>query len=240
VLTGKTPGSLNAIVGRSANVPSPSVRLQRGVPAKVVEGRPDVQAAMARYAQSVAKVGQAEANLYPTASLIGSLSTSASKPGDLAKASSISWSYGPSVTVPIFSGGSLTAARDIAGAQRDEQLIAWKASVLAALEDVENASVGLSQSRVKVSDLSRATAAYRRSDALSLTLYKAGSASFLDFLDAERSLYSSEDSMIQARVAVALQHVALAKALGGGIGARIDISKPEVVDHDVGPRPRGI
>ena len=69
-------------------------------------------------AQATAKIGQAEAALYPSVSLTGSVSTSALKLGDLAKYSSVSWSFGPSVSVPIFDGGKLRAAVGVPQAQR--------------------------------------------------------------------------------------------------------------------------
>ena len=111
------------------------------MPADILRRRPDVRAAERRVAQATAKIGGAEAALYPDFSLSGSLSTAATRPGDLLRASSVSWSYGPSLSLPIFDGGKLAAARDAAEAQRDEYLVAWRSSVLTALEDVENALV---------------------------------------------------------------------------------------------------
>jgi hypothetical protein len=63
-----------------------------------------------------------------------------------------------------------------------------------------------------------------------------GSASFLDVLDAERSLYSEQDSVLISRIAIATDHVALAKALGGGWTKPVDATPPEVIDANEGPR----
>jgi outer membrane protein TolC len=105
-----------------------------------------------------------------------------------------------------------------------------------AMEDVENALVSLAQEGARVKALAASVEGYRKAADLSRTQYEAGKASFLDVLDAERSLYSAEDSLIQSRVAVAKDHVALAKALGGGWEKEVDAGRPEIVDTDTGPR----
>ena len=236
VLTGRPPGALADRLKAGAAIPAPRAALPAGVPADVLSRRPDLRAAERRVAQATAKIGAAEAARYPDVSLSGSLSTAATRPGDLLRASSVSWSYGPSVSLPIFDAGKLIAARDVAEAQRDEYLVAWRGAALTALEDVENALVSLAKQRARAGALSKAVAGYGKSAELSRDQYEAGKSSALDVLDAERSLYSAEDSLIQSRVAIAKDYVALAKALGGGWDRAVDATKPEVVDADMGPR----
>lgn len=230
VLTGREPGALAASMAPVKPIPAPRRALPTGIPADVLTLRPDVRAAERRLAQATASVGKAEAALYPSVSLTGQLSTTGVRLGDLGRASSIAWSWGPSVSVPIFQGGRLVAARDAAEAERDQTLAAWKSAVLTALEDVENALVGSAQERIKGRKLAEATARYRQAAELSRTLYAAGSSSFLDVLDAERSLFSAEDALLQSRVAVAVDHVALAKALGGGWTRPVATAKAETAD----------
>ncbi len=237
ILTGREPGALAERLRRDGAIPMPRRSLPAGVPAAVIAQRPDVRAAEHRLAQATAKLGASEAAMWPSISLSGSISTSASKIGDLSKASSVAWSWGPSVSIPIFEGGRLEAARDAQAAVRDQTFVAWRASVLTALGDVENALVALSGERARSAKLAAATASYRRATTLSRTLYESGTASFLDVLDAERSLYSAEDMLIQSRAAIANDHVSLAKALGGGWRRPVDVSKPDVVDGYTGPRP---
>ena len=236
VLTGREPGALAALMVTPKPIPAPRRALPTGIPADVLHLRPDVRAAERRLAQATATIGKAEAALYPSVSLTGQLSTTGVRLGDLGRASSIAWSWGPTISVPIFHGGKLVAARDAAEAERDQSLAAWKSSVLTALEDVENALVGLAQERIKGRKLAEATARYRQAAELSRTLYASGSSSFLDVLDAERSLYSAEDSLLRSRVAVAIDHVALAKALGGGWSRPIGSAKTQTADST--PRPR--
>jgi len=106
------------------------------------------------------------------------------------------------------------------------------------MEDVENALVSLSRERLRARQLASSVDNYRKAGDLSRAQYEAGKSSFLDVLDAERSLYSAEDSLIQSRVTLAKDYVALAKALGGGWDAPVDASRPEVADEAMGPRLR--
>jgi len=197
--------------------------------------RPDVRKAERQLAQFTAKIGQATAALYPDVSLTGTVSTSALKLGDLGKSSTIGWSIGPSLSVPIFNGGKLQAAVEIAEAQRDEHHVAWRSAVLSALEDVENAIVGLGQERIRIRRLTEAALRYGEAARLSRSLYQTGSSTFLDVLDAERSQFTAEDSLLASRATLAKNYVALAKALGGGWSGAIDSSVPEIVDSGTGP-----
>lgn len=235
VLTGQPPAALSQRMAQVRPVPSPRLPVARGIPADVLTNRPDVRATERQLGQSTALIGQAEANRYPAISLSGNINATGTQLGDLGRASSISWSFGPSLTVPIFTGGQLKAAVDGAEAQRDQSFVAYKAAVLLALEEVENASVSLSQQRIKTGKLAAAVAAYRESTRLSRSLYENGSSSFLDVLTAERSLYSAEASLIQSRVATTKYYIALNKALGGGWDGMVDTSQPEVVDGYTGP-----
>jgi outer membrane protein TolC len=107
--------------------------------------------------------------------------------------------------------------------------------VLAALEDVENSIVSLAEERRRIRSLAEAARRYGEAAQLSRSLYENGSTSFLDVLDAERSRFSAEDALLQSRVAVTKDYVALAKALGGGWDGAIDSTTPAIVDANTGP-----
>lgn len=238
ILLGRPPDGVASLLAQSAPVPAPRMPLPTGIPADLLTCRPDVASAERKLAQATAKIGQAEADRYPAVSLTGSVGTSALRAGDLAKYSSVSWSVGPSVTVPVFDAGKRQAAVRIAEAQRDQAFATFHSSLLTALEDVENALVSLSRERIRATKLSEAAKNYREAARLSRSLFETGSASFIDVLDAERSLYSAEDSLIQSKVSTAKDYIALAKALGGGWADPIDVSAPIIVDADTGPHRR--
>ncbi|MBY3432898.1 efflux transporter outer membrane subunit [Rhizobium laguerreae] len=217
VLTGETPGALNRVMEkRRGKVPTARMSVKTGLPADLLNARPDVRMAEYKLSQAKARKGVADANRYPSVTLTGSIMTSAADFGDLAKGSSIGWGFGPTVNIPIFNAGKLKAAADVAKAQQDQAFIAYQAAVLGALEDVENASVSLTQQRRRNAKLAASAGSYKHAAELSRTLYREGASAFIDVLTAERSLYSSEDDLIQSRVALANDFVALNKALGGG------------------------
>ncbi|NPU66000.1 efflux transporter outer membrane subunit [Bradyrhizobium sp. 83012] len=235
VLLGRDPTALSLRLARATAIPSPRLPLPKGIPADVLVMRPDVRKAERQLAQYTAKIGQATAALYPDVSLTGSVSTTALKLGDLGKSSTIGWSIGPSVSLPIFNGGKLQAAVEIAQAQRDEYHVAWQSAVLTALEDVENAIVSLAQERIRIRSLTESARRYGEAAKLSRSLYQTGSSTFLDVLDAERSQFTAEDSLLASRATLAKNYVALAKALGGGWTGALDSSMPIVVDDNTGP-----
>lgn len=235
VLTGRPPSALAHILRRPRPIPRPRLPIPTGIPADILVSRPDVRLAERQYAAYTAKVGQAEAARYPSLTLTGDIATSGTRLGDLGKYSSISWSFGPTLTVPIFNGGQLRAAVKVAEAQRDQYFLAYRSAVLTALEDVENSLVALAQERIKNGKLASAVKHYRDAASLARSLYQSGTQSFLNLLEAERSLYSAEDSLITSRTAITVDFIALNKALGGGWDGYVDASKPEIVDHNTGP-----
>ncbi|MEM5290464.1 efflux transporter outer membrane subunit [Paraburkholderia sabiae] len=235
VLTGRTPEALLEQMSRVEQIPTPALPIPVGVPADVLLARPDVRLAERQYAQYTAKVGQAEAARYPSVSLTGTVTTSGTQFGDLARRSSIGWSFGPSVTIPLFNGGRLKAAVEVAQAVRDQYFIAYQSAVLTALKDVENATVALSRETDRGQALQASVDAYRQALTIARALYGAGSTGFLEVLTAERSLYSAEDAMVMSRVAVTTDYIALNKALGGGWDGQIDTVTPEVIDSHTGP-----
>jgi NodT family efflux transporter outer membrane factor (OMF) lipoprotein len=236
VLLGQDPAALAVLLTEPRAIPQPLDRLPAGIPAEVLTVNPTVRQAERALAQATAAIGAAEADRYPGVSLTGNLSTSALRAGDLFSGSSISWAIGPSVSLPLFNQGALAAAVTEAEAQRDQALIGYRQAVLTALQDVENALVSLDRQTARLERLGRVVANQSEAARLSRALYQAGSASFLDVLDADRSLYSAQDAVLQSRASIAAAHVDLALALGGGWDGGVDAGQPEVIDQDTGPR----
>ena len=216
-------------------IPTPKLPVPTGIPVDLLLIRPDVRQAERQYAQSTAKIGQAEAARYPSVSLTGNIATAGTKLGDLGKNSSISWAFGPTLSVPVFNAGKLKAAVEIAEAQRDQSFAAYRSSVLTALKEVEDALLSLGKERIRSRTLLTSATAYRQAASLSQSLYKTGSSGFLDVLTAERSLYMAEDALLQSKTLITTDYIALNKALGGGWDGYIDVSRPEVVDANTGP-----
>ncbi len=235
VLLGKSPDAVEARLSKKVTIPSPRGPATIGIPADILVNRPDVRLAERRLAQYTAKIGRSEANRYPSISLTGSISSSATDLSSLAKASTIGWSFGPTVNIPLFQGGQLKAAVDAAKAERDQYFVAYQSAVLSAMEDIENSIVALNQSRLKRTKLSVSVEGYRTAARLSRSLNETGATNFLNVLDAERSLYSAEENFIESKSDVATYYIALNKALGGGWDAAVDVDTPAVIDRREGP-----
>lgn len=238
VLLGDGPEALVSRLSAKAAIPVPPASPRAGVPADILQSRPDVRKAERQLAEATAKIGKAEAALYPSVSLTGNISTTGLQLGELAKSSSIGFAIGPSLSLPLFNGGQLRAEVEVAEAQRDQYFVALRSTVLTALEDVENALVSLAQDRRRLDKLTASSRSYADAYELSRALYTAGGQSFLDVLDAERSLYTARDSLLQTQVSAATSYISLCKALGGGWNRPVDSSRPEIVDTHTGPHLR--
>lgn len=234
-LTGRSSLALAAILDKPRPLPSAPRRITAGLPAALLLSRPDIRAAERDYAATTARIGQSQAALYPKISLSGAINTGGANFGDLARLSTIGWSFGPSLSFPVFQGGKLLADVDLARATRDEAFIKFRQTILESLSEVENASVAFNQNRLRIAQLQKIVSNSAKINALTLDQFKAGSKNFLDVLNAQRSLLDQENALAQARVEIITNYVSLQKALGGGWNGRIDVAKPEVVDGYTGP-----
>ncbi|AQS42211.1 MAG: NodT family efflux transporter, outer membrane factor (OMF) lipoprotein [Candidatus Tokpelaia hoelldobleri] len=238
VLTGNAPSALQQEMQKVKPVPRPKWPLPAGVPADILFTRPDIRVAERRYAQSTARIGQREAERYPAFSLTGTINTAAAQIGDLGRSSTINWATASGLSIPIFQGGQRLAAVEAARAQRDQTFIAYRASILTALEEVENALVALNKDRIRSTKLGQAATSYGKALELSRDLYQSGNTSFLELLTAERSHFSAQQSYVDSRVAMTRDYIALMKALGGGWDGTVDAGRREVVDRNTAPHLR--
>ena len=218
VLVGKRPGELDATLTAKtdAEVTPLIAALPIGEASDLLRRRPDVQAAERRLAAQTAKVGVATADLFPrvrVSGFIGFLSGSASGVGNSA---SQAWSVAPTVSWPALDLGGAHQRLKAQEARNDAALANYDQTVLAALEDLENALVGYRQQQAQLVSLSNQAAASRRAAELARIQYKEGGIDFLVLLDAERTLLAAEDSLTVAETGVNTNVVAIYKALGGG------------------------
>ncbi|WP_375670238.1 efflux transporter outer membrane subunit [Bartonella sp. PS7NMGDW] len=233
VLTGRVPTALKALLQKNAKhtkIPQPHWPIPAGIPADILLTRPDLRRAERQYAQATARIGQREADRYPSLTLTGNISTAATAIDQLWKNSTIGWSFGPGLRFPFFNGGQVEASIAVARAQRDQAFITYRAAVLGALEDVENALVRLTKEHQRLEKLIIANKASLHSLKLSRSLFENGNTSFLELLNADRSYYSAQMALKDSRVSLVTQYITLMKALGGGWDGVVDVSRPEVVD----------
>ena len=216
VLTGQTPGALDAMLGPTAPLPPIPAVIGVGVPSALARRRPDVRQAEARLHAATANVGVAVASFYPDVSLTGSFGLRALDASYLTNWASSFYSFGPSISLPIFQGGRLTAALRLARAQQSEAALAYRGTVLNALREVEDALVAYRTDRAGRDKLAEAVKSGETALYLARDSYTHGLADFIQVLDAERTLIGLRQQLVQADVLLINDVVGLYNALGGG------------------------
>jgi multidrug efflux system outer membrane protein len=216
VLLGRSPADLIAELSRPGAMPPMPPAIPVGLPSDLVRRRPDIREAEAQLHAATAQIGVAVADFFPQFSLTGSANYQSNVLRSLFATDSLSWSAGPSVTWPVFRGGSILANVRVQQALRDQAGVIYRKTVLTALQEGEDALVASANEEDHQKALAEAVTQNRRALDLSTSLYTQGEADFITVLDAERSLYSSQTSLAQSRQAASADIVTLYKALGGG------------------------
>ncbi len=158
----------------------------------------------------------AVANFYPDISLTGSLGLRALDASYLTNWASHFYSAGPSVSLPIFEGGRLTAGLRLARAQQAEAALHYRATVLNALREVEDSLVAFRSDREGRDRLAGELSAAEDTLHLATSRYAHGESDYLQVLDAQRSVEAARQQLVQADMALANDVIGLYRALGGG------------------------
>ena len=186
-------------------------------PSELLRNRPDVRSAERSLAAQTARVGVAVADIFPKLSLTGSYGAQSNNSGSLFTKDSKFWSFGPSVSLPIFQGGQILANIDVQEERTKQALSNYELTVLAALEDAQNSLNSYSYELERVKSLEKAFASSQRALTISKDLYAQGLVDFLQVLDAERATFSSEDTLVQSQQQVALSGIGIYKAFAGDL-----------------------
>ncbi len=216
VLLGRPPADLLGMFTKVAPVPTASATIPTGIPSDLLRRRPDIRSAEASAHAATANIGVAVADLFPKFTLNGSINQQSAKLSDWLSPSARSSSFGPSFNWALFQGGAIQANIRVQQALRDQSLLAYRKSVLIALQEVEDAMVAGTNEQKRCASLIEAVAANRRAVELSTQLYTAGQTDFINVLNAQRSLLQSESELTLSHLAMATDLIALYKALGGG------------------------
>jgi len=192
------------------------VDVPAGLPSHVLQQRPDVLSAEHSLQAAQLNVGVARAAYFPAITLTGSAGTASVGLAGLFKGSNGSWSFGPSISLPIFDGGMRDAQLDSAKVQRDIALATYEKAVQVAFGEVADVlavratlaeRVAAQRAQVQASET-----ALRYADAL----FRNGGSSYLEVLDAQRGLYSAQQAGIALALAEQQNRIGLYRALGGG------------------------
>ncbi|MET4897571.1 efflux transporter outer membrane subunit [Sphingomonadaceae bacterium jetA1] len=214
VLTGQAPGALKTRLAAVRPIPHGPAVIGVGIPADVLRRRPDVRAAERNLAAATARIGVAQAALYPALAISGNINTAATSLGSLGDA--ITGSLFAGLTQAIFNGGRLRSQVRNARAVAEQSYAAYQGTVLLALEDVENAIVALNTARERARQFTIQLDAARNSAILARSQYRSGLTDFTTLSQHEAALLSAQNGLVQARSDAATAQVALFAALGGG------------------------
>ncbi|MBX4968946.1 efflux transporter outer membrane subunit [Rhizobium binae] len=215
-LIGMPASALMDELQRSAGHPVYRGDISAGIPADLIRNRPDIRKAERELAAAVADIGAAEAQLYPSITLSGSISPGWVKSSGASGGSLTTWSFGPSLNLPILDGGTLRANVEIEKSDAKTQYLAWKAAVLNGVEEVENALTAVRRDTQTLAPLRRQVETAQGSLALSTVSYRDGASSLLDVLDSQRSVSDAEASLAATVQQVAKDYVDLYVAIGAG------------------------
>ncbi len=216
VLLARPPADLLAQLSPTGNLPGIPAQIPAGIPSDLLRRRPDIREAEAQLHSATAQIGVAVADLFPAFSLTGEVDWKNNRFGSWLTKTNRSFFFGPTATWSIFEGGAIVSNIHVQEALRDQALITYQATVLGALQDVENALIAYSKEQQHRKVLANAVAANEKAVDLSLKLYTEGMTDFLNVLNAQRSLYSSQDALVLSERSIVTDLIALYKALGGG------------------------
>lgn len=216
VLTGQVPGALQASLAPPQPIPQAPADLALAFPAETLRQRADVRSAEHRVSAALARVSAADAARYPSFSLGGSLGLAALDLGTLTDSASVLKTLLASVSVPLLDGGARKAQVRVQRAVLDQARSSYEATVLGALQDVDDALVALRGDRERLARLQAAAEAAANADLLARQRYTSGLIDFSAVLETQRTLLATQDGVASAQASVVSDHVRLYKALGGG------------------------
>ena len=216
LLLGAPPQALASELQTPSPVPPVPPRVPVGVPSALVLRRPDVRQAADQLHAATAQIGVAIAAFYPQVTLTGNLNELSLQFRDLFTWQSAGYEFGPSVTLPLFEGGRLRGQLRLDKAQQAEAAVNYEQTVLQAWHDVDNALTSYGGEQERRDQLALSVDASRKALTLAEDQYAHGLTSFLDVLNAERTLLAAQQQFASSTTTVSTNLVQLYTALGGG------------------------
>jgi multidrug efflux system outer membrane protein len=214
ILLGRNPGSIE----RGPDFVAQKVRAEipAGLPSSLIERRPDLRAAEQQLIAANADIGQAKAAFYPQLTLTGSYGYQSTAMSELFTSPARAWQFGPSVTLPLFTGGRLKGNLQVAEALFQEAVATYQQSVQNAFREVSDSLIAYQRAGEFRARQEQKTEAHRRATEMANTRYDGGVTSYLEVLYNEQELFTAELDLAKARLDELLSVVELYRSLGGG------------------------
>jgi NodT family efflux transporter outer membrane factor (OMF) lipoprotein len=208
ILLGEAPNSIPRGRPLLEQVTIPSIKTP-GIPSQLIVRRPDIIMAEQNLIAANANIGVARANMLPSLSISGNI-------GAAFDPTSLIYNAVGNLVAPIFNGGTLRANLHKSQAQKEEMLLTYQKTIIQSLQEVSDAAIQIIKDKEVVDNQKATVDATRTTFDLSNQLYNAGYASYLDVLDAQRNLFSTEINLSQYQSNQLISMISLYRALGGG------------------------
>jgi NodT family efflux transporter outer membrane factor (OMF) lipoprotein len=215
-LLGQFPETLAKELGAAAPAPRFPTKVPIDLPVSLLQRRADIQQAEFEIGAATARVGSATADLFPRLAVTSSLGGQGGARAATGTPITFIGGVGPALYWPVLDFGTLDARVEVADYQAREALLRYKARVLSAVQEVDQAIAEYNGEQSRLASLSRARNASLDAVKLSSERYERGLTDFLNVLDAERQQFELEAQYVISRRRAGVQLVALYKALGGG------------------------
>jgi NodT family efflux transporter outer membrane factor (OMF) lipoprotein len=229
ILTGKPPYRLSQVINAPGLIPLPPQEVVVGIPAELLRRRPDVRQAEREAAAQSARIGIAESEFYPQIAITGTIGAQADNASQLFQPSSLVGAIGPGFHWNILNYGRIKNNVNVEEARFQRAIINYRDVVLRANEEVENGIIGYLTEQDRLRALDKSTRAAARSVEIAMLQYRRGLISYQPLLDSQRALVLQQDAVTESRSLVAIDLVAIYKALGGGWQARLYTQSPAPV-----------
>jgi multidrug efflux system outer membrane protein len=213
VLLGANPGPI--VRGRTLNELATPV-IPAGLPSDLLERRPDLRQAEQDLVAANALIGAARALYFPQISLTGLFGTASGQFSSLFTGPARVWAFAGQITQPIFTAGNISGQVQSAEAQQQAALLTYQKSIQVAFQEVDDALIASQKLHEQLEVQGRQVTALATYSRLARARYEGGYTSYIEVLDAERSLFNAQLSATQTQAAALVSFVTLYKAMGGG------------------------
>jgi multidrug efflux system outer membrane protein len=213
VLLGRNPGAIpRGLTIDKLNLPT----VPAGVPSELLERRPDIRRAEQLLIAANARIGVAKSLYFPTISLTGAFGTVSTDLSNLFTAASRTWNFGVPLSVPLFTAGRIGGEVKASEAAQQQALYGYQQSIQNSFREVEDALIDRSKSGQRLEALNRQLKALRNYSRLARMRYDEGYTSYLEVLDADRSLFNVELSYTAGQNTLFRSLINIYRAMGGG------------------------
>lgn len=230
ILCGSNVTEVTTILGPAQPIPIGPASVSVGVPASLLERRPDLRAAAMNYEASVAQIGAAEAMNYPALTLTGDFMISSTDLAGLGNISNRAYQFGPSLSLPIFTGWRISAEIIGAKARAELSFNTWRGTLIRAVSEVDTSIAALAFARDSDARYRKAVTSATETVQLAEMQYQAGTTTLENLLDVQNNLLNAQDSQAQAQGLAAQTIVELYKSLGGGWGDAVPTKENTTTD----------